>query len=153
MLGGHPRFLGNITLPFSFFRKACGRWAVWWSGLDVIFLKLPLVADALGDARLDGVPTVDAMQLLGHTMDRDHVIVCTGLWNTDPRNRWEAERSPNLPDCYGCLPTLPEEEQRVVWVIASPYSYGPSPQAKDLWIGPPDPDGHNPREDPWFLRF
>ena len=42
-----------MTLPFQFFRQACGGWAVIWSGLDILFCRLPLPSGALGDPRSD----------------------------------------------------------------------------------------------------
>ena len=54
-----------MTLPFQFFRQACGGWAVIWSGLDILFCCIPFPHGALGGPKLDTPSTAVGKAVLG----------------------------------------------------------------------------------------
>ena len=142
-----------MTLPFQFFRQACEGWAVIWSGLDILFCRLPLPADALGDARSNTPGTTDQKALLGRTLDGPHLILCEGYWRKDPEKLAHAAAAPRLPVCYGCFVDAPEQEKRTVWVVRSPYSYAFSPQGKNDWAGPPPPGTKGVPPAQWYRNL
>ena len=103
-----------MTLPFQFFRQACGGWAVIWSGLDILFCRLPLPYGASGDPRSDTPGTTTQKELLGRICDRPHLLLCEGYWSRTPEKLAHAAAAPRLPLCYGCFADARDVEKRTV---------------------------------------